>query len=337
MKVLVTGGGGFLGGALCRGLLARGDTPVSFQRRRSEALDALGVEQRLGDLADANAVARACTDVDAVLHNAAKAGQWGSKASYFDANVRGTDNVIAACRGASVSRLVYTSTPSVTHSGRTPVAGGNETNTPYGEHFKAWYPARKKIAEQRLLAANDGQLATVALRPRLIWGPGDTQLLPRLVDRAVAGRLRFVGDGENRMDTTFVDNAVDAHLRALEALQPGGRCAGRAYFISNGEPLTAREIVNDLLRAADAPEVDKCVPFPVAYALGAVLESGWRLLRLEGEPPMTRFLAEQLSTTHWYDISAAERDFGYRPRVSVAEGLALTAAWWRREGIAASR
>jgi len=337
VKVLVTGGGGFLGGALCRGLLARGDTPVSFQRRRSEALDALGVEQRLGDLADGNAVARACTDVDAVLHNAAKAGQWGSKASYFDANVRGTDNVIAACRGAGVSRLVYTSTPSVTHSGRTPVAGGNETNTPYGEHFKAWYPASKKIAEQRLLAANDGQLATVALRPRLIWGPGDTQLLPRLVDRAVAGRLRFVGDGENRMDTTFVDNAVDAHLRALEALRPGGRCAGRAYFISNGEPLTAREIVNDLLRAADAPEVDKCVPFPVAYALGAVLELGWRLLRVEGEPPMTRFLAEQLSTTHWYDISAAARDFGYRPRVSVAEGLAQTAAWWRREGAAASR
>jgi nucleoside-diphosphate-sugar epimerase len=337
VKVLVTGGGGFLGGALCRGLLARGDTPVSFQRRRSETLDALGVEQRLGDLADAAAVSRASAGVDAVLHNAAKAGQWGSKASYFDANVRGTDNVIAACRANDISRLVYTSTPSVTHSGRTPVAGGNEANTPYGEHFKAWYPASKKIAEQRLLAANDSQLATVALRPRLIWGPGDTQLLPRLVDRAVAGRLRFVGDGEKRMDTTYVENAVDAHLRALDALRPGARCAGRAYFISNGEPLSAREIVNDLLRAADAPEVDKCIPFAAAYAMGAVLELGWRLLRLEGEPVMTRFLAEQLSTTHWYDISAAERDFGYRPQVSVAEGLARTAAWWRREGIAASR
>jgi len=311
--------------------------------------------------------------VDAVLHNAAKAGQWGSKASYFDANVRGTDNVIAACRSNAIARLVYTSTPSVTHSGRTPVEGGNEANTPYGEHFKAWYPASKKIAEQRLLAANDGELATVALRPRLIWGPGDTQLLPRLVDRAVAGRLRFVGDGDNRMDTTFVENAVDAHLRALDTLQPAAACAGRAYFISNGEPLSAREIVNDLLRAADAPEVDKSIPFAAAYAAGAVLEPGWPplrpegrppmtpggggvgpewergflcaagfaagaalglvwgLLRLEGEPPMTRFLAEQLSTPHWYDISAAERDFGYRPRVSVADGLALTAAWWRRE------
>ena len=331
MRVLVTGGGGFLGGALCRGLLARGDTPNSFQRRRSAALDALGVEQRLGDLADAQAVRSAANGVEAVLHNAAKAGPWGSKEEYFSANVTGTDNVIAACRAQGVARLVYTSTPSVTHSGRTPVQGGNEANTPYGEHFKAWYPASKKVAEQRLLAANDAQLATVALRPRLIWGPGDTQLLPRLVDRALAGRLRFVGDGENRMDTTFVDNAVDAHLRALDALRPGAACAGKPYFISNGEPLSAREIVNDLLRAADAPEVDATIPFGVAYAAGAVLEATWKLFRLDGEPVMTRFLAEQLSTPHWYDISAAARDFGYRPRSPIADGRAQTAAWWRRE------
>jgi nucleoside-diphosphate-sugar epimerase len=331
MKVLVTGGAGFLGGGLCRGLLARGDTPISFQRRHSAALEALGVEQRLGDLADAGAVHRAFEGVDAVLHNAAKAGQWGSRDSYFSANVTGTDNVIAACRARGITRLVYTSTPSVTHSGRTPVEGGNETNSPYGDHFMAWYPASKKLAEQRLLAANGASIATVALRPRLIWGPGDTQLLPRLVDRALAGRLRFVGDGENRMDTTYVENAVDAHLRALDALQPGAACAGKPYFISNGEPLSAREIVNDLLRAADAPEVDATIPYALAYAAGAVLEGAWKLLRLAGEPPMTRFLAEQLSTPHWYDISAAARDFGYVPRIPVAEGLARTAAWWRRE------
>ena len=331
MKVLVTGGGGFLGGALCRGLLERGDTPISFQRRRSAALDALGVEQRLGDLADANAVRNAAQGVDAVLHNAAKAGQWGSKEEYFSANVSGTDHVIAACRAQGIAKLVYTSTPSVTHSGRTPVEGGNEANTPYGEHFKAWYPASKKLAEQRLLAANDATLATIALRPRLIWGPGDTQLLPRLVDRALAGRLRFVGDGENKMDTTFVGNAVDAHLLALDALKPGAACAGKPYFVSNGEPLTAREIVNDLLRAADAPEVDASIPFGLAYAAGAAMEATWKLLRLDGEPVMTRFLAEQLSTPHWYDISAAARDFGYRPRIPIADGLAQTAAWWRRE------
>jgi nucleoside-diphosphate-sugar epimerase len=332
MKVLVTGGGGFLGGGLCRGLLARGDVPVSFQRRFSPELDALGVEQRLGDLADAAAVRAACAGVDAVLHNAAKAGAWGSKAEYFSANVDGTDNVIAACRANGIARLVYTSTPSVTHSGRTPVEGGNEANTPYGHGFKAWYPASKVIAEQRLLAANDAALATVALRPRLIWGPGDTQLLPRLVERARAGRLRLVGDGGNRMDTTFIDNAVDAHLRALDALAPGAACAGRAYFVSNGEPMAARDIVNALLRCAGAPEVTATIPYPLAYGIGAALEGLWHLLPLRGEPPMTRFLAEQLSTPHWYDISAAARDFGYRPQVSAAEGLQRTAAAWAVHG-----
>ncbi len=328
MKILVTGGGGFVGGALCRGLIARGDVPVSFQRHASPTLQALGVEQRLGDLADAGAIHTACAGVDAVLHNAAKAGAWGSRADYWLPNVVGTDNVIAACRAHDVARLVYTSTPSVTHSGRTPVEGGNERDTPYGRNFKAWYPASKCVAEQRVLAANDASLATVALRPRLIWGPGDTQLLPRLVERARAGRLRLVGDGCNRMDSTYIDNAVDAHLAALDALQVGAACAGRAYFISNGEPSTVRELINGLLRAAGAPEAQATVPYAVAYGIGAVMEAVWHVLPLGGEPPMTRFLAEQLSTPHWYDISAAARDVGYQPQVSIADGLRRTAAAW---------
>ena len=328
MKVLVTGGAGFLGSALCRALLARGDEVRSFQRTHSAALDTMGVAQVLGDLADADAVHRACAGQHAVLHNAAKAGAWGSYESYFDANVRGTEHVIAACRAHGIRQLVYTSTPSVTHSGRTPVQGGNEIDTPYGSGFKAPYPATKLIAEKILLAANDAALATVALRPRLIWGPGDTQLLPRLVDRARAGRLRFIDGGHNRMDTTYIDNAAQAHLAALDNLRPSGSCAGRAYFVSNGEPMEAREIVNSLLRAAGAPIVDKSIPYPLAYAAGAVLEIAWRAFSLSGEPPMTRFLAEQLSTPHWYDISAAARDFGYRPQVSVAEGLRRTADWW---------
>ncbi len=330
MKVLVTGGGGFLGSALCSALHERGDEVSSFQRHFSPALEQLGVRQVLGDLADGGAVNAACAGHDAVLHNAAKAGAWGSYRSYHDANVLGTNNVLAACRAHGIRRLVYTSTPSVTHSGRRPVEGGNEINTPYGQDFKAPYPETKKIAEIAVLAANSATLATIALRPRLIWGPGDTQLLPRLVDRALAGRLRLIGDGDNRMDTTFIANAVHAHLAALDHLHPGAACAGRAYFISNGEPLPSREIVNALLLAADAPPVDKSLPFAAAYAAGAVLEITWRLLHLAGEPPMTRFLAEQLATAHWYDISAADRDFGYRPIVTIAEGLARTAAWWQR-------
>jgi nucleoside-diphosphate-sugar epimerase len=329
MKILVTGGAGFLGQALCHALQSEGHEVASFQRSHSPALETMGVRQLRGDLADAAAVHAAFAGHDAVFHNAAKAGAWGSHESYFSANVLGTRNVLAAMRAHGIGRLVYTSTPSVTHSGRTPVEGGNERDTPYGRGFKAPYPATKLIAEKEVLAANGAALATVALRPRLIWGPGDTQLLPRLVERARAGRLRFIGGGHNRMDTTYIDNAAQAHVDALRALAPGAACAGKAYFISNGEPRPVRQIVNDMLAAAGVPPVTGSVPYPLAYAAGALLEGAWTLLRLGGEPPMTRFLAEQLSTPHWYDISAAQRDFGYTPKVATAEGLKHLAAWWR--------
>ena len=327
MKILVTGGGGFLGRALCRGLVQRGHEVLSFNRGLYPVLDTLGVRQVRGDLADRDAVVAAAQGCDAVFHNAAKAGAWGSHDSYHLANVVGTDNVLAACRTHGIDRLVYTSTPSVTHRATHPVAGGTADNVPYGEGFKAAYAATKTIAEKAVLAANDASLATVALRPRLIWGPGDNQLLPRLVERAKAGRLRFVGDGCNVIDTTYIDNAAQAHFDAFEHLGPGAACAGRAYFISNGEPKTVREVVNGLLRAAGAPLVAGSVPFGIAYAAGVACEALWTLLPLRGEPPMTRFLAEQLSTTHWYDMAPAGRDFGYRPRVSFHDGLTELKRW----------
>jgi len=290
MRILVTGGGGFLGQALCRALLERGHEVASFSRSHYPALDVLGVRQHAGDLADRDAVIAATRGCDAIFHNAAKAGAWGSHASYHGANVVGTDHVIAACRAHGIGRLVYTSSPSVTHRATHPVAGGTADDVPYGAHFKAHYPATKTIAERAVLAANDAELATVAMRPRLIWGPGDEQLLPRLVQRARAGRLRLVGSGDNLIDTTYIDNAAQAHVDAFDRLAPGAACAGRAYFISNGEPRPAREIINALLAAA-------------------------------GEPPMTRFLAEQLATAHWYSMEPARRDFGYAPKVSMAEGM----------------
>jgi nucleoside-diphosphate-sugar epimerase len=284
------------------------------------------VQQLQGDLADRDAVIAAARDCEGIFHNAAKAGAWGDYDSYHRANVIGTDNVIAACRTHRIGRLVYTSSPSVTHRATHPVEGGTADTVPYGEHFKAHYATTKTIAEKAVLAANDATLATIALRPRLIWGPGDAQLLPRLVQRARAGRLRLVGHGDNLIDTTYVDNAAQAHFDAFEHLAPGVACAGRAYFISNGEPKPARDIVNALLAAAGAPPVTKTLPFPVAYAIGAACEAAWTVLPLKGEPPLTRFLAEQLSTTHWYDMAPATRDFGYVPRVSIAEGLARLAA-----------
>ncbi|UHQ23628.1 NAD-dependent epimerase/dehydratase family protein [Lysobacter sp. 5GHs7-4] len=321
MKILVTGGGGFLGQALCRGLVERGHDVVSYNRGHYPALDAMGVSQVQGDLADRQAVIAAARGCEAVFHNAAKAGAWGSYDSYHQANVVGTDNVLDACRTHGIGKLVYTSTPSVTHRATHPVEGGTADTVPYGEGFKAPYATTKTIAEKAVLAANAPTLATVALRPRLIWGVGDNQLLPRLVARAKAGRLRFVGDGYNKVDTTYIDNAAQAHFDAFEHLAPGAACAGRAYFISNGEPKTMRDTLNGLLAAVGAPQVDKTLPFGAAYAIGAVCEGLWHALPLKGEPLMTRFLAEQLATSHWYDMAPATRDFGYVPRVSFHEGL----------------
>jgi 2-alkyl-3-oxoalkanoate reductase len=329
MKILVTGGGGFLGQALCLALKNRGYAVSSFQRTFYPVLEKMGVQQVLGDLANQDDVHQALIGHDAVFHNAAKAGAWGSYRSYYDPNVRGTQHVIDACLAHKIQKIVYTSTPSVTHAGKRAVEGGNENNTPYGENFKAPYPATKTIAEKNMLAVNSAHLATVALRPRLIWGPNDTQLLPRLVERAQAGRLKFIAGGENKMDTTYVDNVVHAHLQAFDALAPNAACAGHAYFISNGEPKTVRETVNNLLQAANVAPVNASVPYGVAYAAGAVCEAAWHLLPLKGEPPMTRFLAEQLSTPHWYDISAAKRDFGYVPQISTAEGLVRLKKWWQ--------
>jgi nucleoside-diphosphate-sugar epimerase len=321
MKILVTGGGGFLGQALCRGLVERGHEVASFNRGHYPALDAIGVKQIAGDLADRDAVIAAFAGQEAVFHNAAKAGAWGSYESYHQANVVGTRNVLDACRAHGIGKLVYTSTPSVTHRATHPVEGGTAETVPYGENFQAPYATTKTIAEKAVLAANDPQLATVALRPRLIWGPGDAQILPRLVERAKAGRLRFVGNGENLIDTTFIDNAAQAHFDAFTHLAPGTACAGKVYFISNGEPKTTRATINALLAAAGAPLVEKTIPFRAAYVIGALCEGLWHALPLQGEPPMTRFLAEQLSTSHWYSMAPATRDFGYVPKVSFAEGI----------------
>lgn len=339
MKVLVTGGGGFLGQAICARLRARNYQVASYSRQQHPELKKLGVRQIQGDLASFETATEAFAGADAVFHVAAKAGAWGSFQDYFDANVRGTWNVIAACRMNRIRTLVYTSTPSVAHRGTRPVAGGNEETAPPADRYKAWYPATKRVAEEHVLAANGNALATVALRPRLIWGPGDHHLLPRLVERARAGKLKFVGDGINLIDTTYIDNAAQAHLDAFDALhgKSGAACAGKAYFISNGEPKPIADIVNSLLRAAGAPTVTELVPFRAAYVMGTALELAWSILPLKGEPLMTRFLAEQLSTPHYYDISAARRDFGYQPKISILEGLRQLGVWWREHGQTAAK
>ena len=239
MKALVTGGGGFLGGGVVDALLARGDDVTSLARGDYPALRERGVTTVRGDLTDPAACAQALTGVDVVFHVAAKAGYWGADAAFRHSNVEGTRVLLDACRTAGVGKFVFTSTPSVVHTGGD-IHGGDES-LPYATHFDSAYPETKAEAERLVLAADGPDLATVALRPHLVWGPGDTQLVPRILARARAGRLRFVGDGSAVIDTTYVDDAVRAHLDAADHLAPGAACAGRPYFITSGDPRPVRE------------------------------------------------------------------------------------------------
>lgn len=320
MRALVTGGTGSLGAAIVRALLARGDAVRTLSRGGAPELVALGVDARRGDVGDPEAVGAAVAGCDAVFHTAARVGAGGSRRDFERANVRGTENVLAACRAAGVRRLVYTSTPSVVSAG-----GGFEgvdESAPYAERFESEYARSKAMAERLVLAANGAELATVVLRPHLVWGPGDRQLVPRIIARARAGRLRLVGDGRALVDTLYVDNGAEAHLLAADRLAaPGAACAGRAYFVTQGEPVPVGWMIDRILEAAGLPPLTRRVSPRVAYGVGLALELVYAGLRLEREPPMTRFIAKQLSTPHWFDISAARRDLGYAPRVSTAEGL----------------
>ena len=326
MKALVTGGGGFLGGAIVRRLVERGWPVRTFQRGHYQQLDELGVEQIRGDISDTEAVSGVVDGCDIVFHVAAKVDPWGAYQPFHRTNVVGTENVLAAMRSRGVPKLVYTSTPSVVHSGGD-LAGVDESE-PYPEHFEAAYPQTKAMAEMAVLAANDHELLTVVLRPRLIWGPEDTNLVPQLVARARAGQLRFVGDGSNLVDTVYIDNAVDAHLLAADCLEPGASCAGRPYFISNGEPWPLKKVINGILGAAGLPPEERSVPLKAALVAGAVFENIYKVFPTRGGPRMSRFVARNFATAHWFDISAARRDLGYEPRISIEEGLARLRAWF---------
>ncbi len=327
MNALVTGGGGFLGGAIVQRLVARGDRVASLARGEYPDLVALGVATHKGDLADPETAVRAAAGCDIIFHVAAKPGIWGPYQDYYRTNVTGTENVLAACRHHGIAKLVYTSTPSVVFSGKD--MEGVDESAPYPESYHAHYPATKAIAERAVLNANDEMLATVALRPHLIWGPGDHHLIPRIVARAKAGALRRIGARTNLVDCVYIDNAADAHILAADRLAPGSAVAGKAYFISQGEPWPLWDLINRILQAADLPPVTRTISPRLAYAAGGVLEAVYGLLRISSEPRMTRFLAEELSTAHWFNIDAARRDLGYCPTVTIEEGMRRLAAEFR--------
>lgn len=327
--ILVTGGRGFLGGTIVRMLLERGTRVRSLARHYCPHLEAAGVAQFVGDLSDPVLVEKAVKGCKLIYHVAAKAGVWGDYQDFYTTNVLGTQNVISACRKQGVGRLVYTSSPSVVFDG-TDMEGVDES-VPYPHHFHASYPQTKAQAEQRVLAANGDQLATVALRPHLIWGPGDNHLVPRILNRGRTGQLRRIGKGDNLIDAVYIDNAAVAHLQAAQQLAIGSQVAGKAYFIANNEPIPLWDLVNRILAAGNLPPVTRTISPQLAYLAGAVLETLYKTLRLAGEPRMTRFVARELATAHWFDLSAAQRDFGYQPQVSIKEGMELLRRWLQQE------
>jgi nucleoside-diphosphate-sugar epimerase len=326
LRILVTGGGGFLGSSICRQLAALGHEVIAFQRTAAKHLESAAIVSVRGSVTRLQELRQAAVGCEAVVHTAGKAGVWGDPAQYHRVNVDGTENVISACRELDIPVLVHTSSPSVVHSGGD-IEGGDES-LPIAGHFTAPYPESKALAEQLAISANSEELRTTALRPHLIWGPGDPHILPRLAAKARGGRLALPGP-DKIIDTIFVENAAQAHVDALNELLADGRCAGKAYFVTNHQPMPQGEIIRKLLAAMGINVRIRAVPVGVAMTAGALCEFTWRMLRLKSEPPVTRFSVEQLATAHWFDTRAAERDFGYRPAISIDEGLKRLEAFFR--------
>lgn len=319
MKVLVTGGTSLLGGATARLLSERGDDVTVLQRRPSE----LGLPEVLGDITDRAAVDSAMTGADAVVHLAARVGVVGTWEQFERTNVAGTATVLSAASDAGVSRLVFVSSPSVAHSGSSLVGASAGPADPEGAG--GHYARSKAMAERLALGEADAGFGVVAIRPHLVWGPGDTQLVGRIVDRARAGRMALVGSGAALVDTTYIDNAATALVAAVDRAD---RLSGHAYVVSNGEPRPIGELITRILSAAglDAPRLK--VPVAIARFGGRLAERWWEYRGLQEDPPMTEFLAEQLSTAHWFDQSETRTALQWKPTVSLDEGFARLGEWF---------
>jgi nucleoside-diphosphate-sugar epimerase len=318
MRALVTGGGGFLGRYIVEQLLDRGDAVTVFARGAYPKLEKQGAAVVRGDIQDAAAIDRACKGVDTVFHTAGQLGVWGPWDAFYGPNVVGTENVIEACRANEVRRLVFTGSPSGVFDGR-PQEGVDES-CPYPKKYTSYYGHTKAIAEQKVIAANGtGGLLTTSLRPHFLWGPRDRYILARLIERARQRILVQMGSSRTRKDLTYVEDAARAHLLAADTLEPGSPAAGSVYFISQDEPVLFWPWVKDLLRELELPPIRVRMPLPVARTVGLFLETVYRTLPLKGEPVLTRFMAEQLGQSQYYDISRAKHDLGYRPRFTMAE------------------
>ena len=326
-KVLVTGGGGFLGSAIVKLLVKRGDEVYSFSRNDHDLLRTLGVSQIKGDVRDNLALEKACRGMKLVFHVAAKVGVWGEYTDFFDINVRGTKNVISSCKTCGVEGLIFTSSPSVVFNNQD-MAGVNES-TPYPIRYHSHYPKTKAIAEKAVRNAAFEGLKTITLRPHLIWGPEDSHLVPRILKRSK--RLKIVGHGNNLVDTVYIDNAAYAHILAANQLEKKPELSGNVYFISQDQPVRLWDMINDILKAGGLEPIKGSIPFKTAWFIGFILEGLYKLFSLSCEPPMTRFVANELARSHWFDIRAAKKDLGYEPLISTKQGLKRLATWLQTE------
>ena len=327
VKALVTGGGGFLGSAIVRQLRHRGDEVVVIARGEYPELSAMGAQLVRADIADLSALTGAVAGCDVVFHAAAKAGVWGSYESYYRPNVVGTEMLIAACLATGAPKLVFTGSPSVVFDGSDQANG--TSGLPYATPPSSHYAATKAASERLVLKANSKHLATISLRPHLIYGPGDPHLVPRVIERASKGRLALVGDGSNRVSLTFIDNAAAAHLQAADRLAFDATCAGRAYFVNDPEPVVFGEWLLTLVQRLGLPPIKRRLPIPLAVGVGGLLEFVWTVLQLRGEPPLTRSVARNLGISHWYSIDEAVRDFGYAPPQDAADGFERMIEWFK--------
>lgn len=322
-RVLVTGASGMLGGAVADLLAGRGDTVSVMQRRSAGGRH----RELLGDVRSRADVRRAVEGQDAVVHLAAKVDVVGDWMDFVNTNVRGTSHVVEALRAQGGGRLVQVSSPSVSHTGRSLVGAPAGPATPM--RARSHYARTKAAAELFALNADAPGMPVVAVRPHLVWGPGDTQLVGRIAERARQGRLAMVGRGTAMLDTTYVDNAAEAIVAALDRAE---QAHGQALVVTNGEPRPVGELVADICRAVGAPPPRLRVPRPVARAVGTLVEGAVVVAdRLPGvppvsQPPLTRFVVEQLATAHWFDQRHTREVLDWSPRVSLAEGLARLAA-----------
>lgn len=320
MKALVTGGGGFLGRYIVEQLLERGDEVRVLCRGEYPFLREMDVDYQRGDVRNLDDLQRACAGIETVFHVAAVPGIWGAWEKYHAINTQGTLNLLEAAHAQGVSRFLYTSSPSVIFDNTNHML--KDESLSYPEHYLCHYPHSKALGEKAVLEAN-GQagLATCSIRPHLMWGPRDNHLVPRLLQRAKSGRLVQVGDGSNMISVIYVENAAAAHLQAADRLSLDSPVAGQAYFINEKDPVNLWGWIGEILEMAGLPPVKKKIAYRTAYSIGTLMEWTYTALRLKSEPTMCRFLANQLSLSHTYKIEKAERDFGYRPLVSFAEGM----------------